>query len=89
MKLCQAEAAVISHGDGTVVLPLDAVDPRPVVLNGAAALVWHTLAVARDEDEVAHDLALELGLELAAIRDDVVGCLADLAEIGLVQRATD
>lgn len=59
------------------------------VLSGPAVDVWHLLDGRRDIDEVAAALAQAYGRPPERIAEDVVGFVAELAELGLVVEVDD
>lgn len=81
-----AELAVVESPGRVVVLDLTRLDRPPVVLEGTAAEIWHAIDGVRDDETICTDLAASYGMLPEQIRADVLACLTQLTDLGLVQQ---
>jgi hypothetical protein len=65
-----------------IVLPADAADP--LVLEGAAAIVWDELSRPANDDELVGRVAVRAGVPLDDVRADVLSTRAALVDAGAI-----
>jgi hypothetical protein len=79
--------AVVDTGDRVTVLRIDAKPPIPLTLNGSAHRVWAAIDGARDDEAVIGRVAEEFDVEVDVVRAQVQTFLAELEELGMVERS--
>lgn len=80
------DLALIESPGRVVVLDLTRLDRPPVVLEGTAAEIWHAVDGVRDDEAICTDLAASYEMLPEQIRADVLACLTQLTDLGLVQQ---
>lgn len=77
--------SVLWRSCGPDVLLMRPTDPRPVLLEGTAAVAWRLLGDPRTPASLAEELAGEFGADAAEVRTALDPFLADLLHRGLVE----
>ena len=80
------EVAWVDEADRVALLDLDRLDQPAVVLTDTSAVIWLCIDGTASEDEIVTQVAAEYEVNEAAIREQVLAFLGDLAQRHLIVR---
>ena len=84
-SLYRAERAIAQHIGDELIL-LDPTTEDFIALNEVGARIWTLLADVHDRNRLAAEIASEYAIGLDAAAEDLDGFLAELSQLGLIER---